>query len=101
MGPALPAFPEDGEADWRVFVRISHEALLFGLTIVKEIGIASRSATRHDGAPPAVTVICPIALRVSAPGGPVGTEQLVTTGEEHVAEADGGVGTPAAPDSLL
>lgn len=76
---------------------ICHEALLFGLVIVNEIGMASLSATRQEGAPPADTVICPIPVRLSPPPG-LGEVQLLTTGGEHVAEADGGVGDDEAPE---
>src|SRR5439155_11310525 len=101
MGPELPALPEDGDADWWVFVEICHETLLSGFTIVKETGIASRSATRHEGEPPAATVICPNAGRLS---GPLPRGQLVTAGGEHVADADGGdgaVGEDEAPEPPL
>lgn len=93
-GPALLALPDDGETEWREFTWISHVKPLFGFTIVKEIGIASRSATRHEGAPPADTVTCPIPGRPSfGPSEP----QTVTTGGEQVADAEGAVGDDADP----
>lgn len=94
-GPAVPALPEVGEADRWVFgvgPLICHVKLLFGFTIVNEIGMASWSATRHEGEPPAVTVTCPIPVK------PIGVSQTVTTGGEHVAEADGAVGDEEEPE---
>jgi hypothetical protein len=64
--------------------------------IVNEIGIASLAATAHEGAPPAVTVIGP--KRGDAPIWP---SQLITTGGEHIADADGAEGDDEEPDPQL